>query len=119
MKLKEKGLEAEFATGGNAVPFLRSYGFTVHDIVTEPTPSERNGVMQFPALWYIRYWSGYRSTRSRMMELIGRLKPDLVVGDEEFSSVSLALDGKVKHAMVSDELQLGFARSVLSRYVER
>jgi UDP-N-acetylglucosamine--N-acetylmuramyl-(pentapeptide) pyrophosphoryl-undecaprenol N-acetylglucosamine transferase len=119
MKLKENGLEAEFATGGNAVPFLRSYGFTVHDIVTEPTPSERNGVMQYPALWYIRYWSGYRSTKSRMLELMGRLRPELVVGDEEFSSVSLAVEGKIKHAMVSDELQLGFARSALSRYIER
>jgi UDP-N-acetylglucosamine--N-acetylmuramyl-(pentapeptide) pyrophosphoryl-undecaprenol N-acetylglucosamine transferase len=118
VKLKEKGLEAEFATGGNAVSFLKSYGFTVHDIVTEPTPSERNGTMRYPALWYIRYWSGYRSTKSRMLELMGRLKPELVVGDEEFSSVSLALEGKIKHAMVSDELELGFARSPLSRYIE-
>lgn len=119
MKLKEKGLEPEFATGGNAVRFLRSYGFTAHDIVTEPTPSEKNGTMRYPALWYIRYWSGYRSTKSRMLELMGRLKPELVVGDEEFSSVSLALEEKVKHAMVSDELELGFARSSLSRYIER
>lgn len=117
--LKESGLEAEFATGGNAVAFLRSYGFTVHDIVTEPTPSERNGVMRNSALWYMRYWSGYRSTLSRMSELIAQSGPELIVGDEEFSSLSLALAGNIKHAMVSDELQLGFARSFLSGFIER
>jgi UDP-N-acetylglucosamine--N-acetylmuramyl-(pentapeptide) pyrophosphoryl-undecaprenol N-acetylglucosamine transferase len=119
MKMVEKGLNVEFATGGNAVPFLRSYGFRVDDIVTEPTPSEKNGIMRYPALWYIRYWSGYRSTKSKMSELIGRLKPGLVVGDEEFSSISLALEGKIRHAMISDELQLEFAQSSFSRYLER
>jgi UDP-N-acetylglucosamine--N-acetylmuramyl-(pentapeptide) pyrophosphoryl-undecaprenol N-acetylglucosamine transferase len=53
-----------------------------------------------------------------MRELIDSVKPDLVVGDEEFSSVSLALEKKLKNAMITDELELGFARSVVSRYIE-
>ena len=119
MKLREAGLDLEFATGGPAVPFLRSYGFRVHDIVTEPVPSEREGVMRYPSLWYINYWRGYRSSKSRMFSLMRELKPSLVVGDEEFSSVSLALEQGLKPVLISDELELGFARSVFSRYIER
>jgi UDP-N-acetylglucosamine--N-acetylmuramyl-(pentapeptide) pyrophosphoryl-undecaprenol N-acetylglucosamine transferase len=50
--------------------------------------------------------------------LIDRLKPDLVVGDEEFASVSLALEQKRPAVLISDELELGFAQSALSRYIE-
>jgi UDP-N-acetylglucosamine--N-acetylmuramyl-(pentapeptide) pyrophosphoryl-undecaprenol N-acetylglucosamine transferase len=118
LKLRERSLEPEFATGGPAVQLLRSYGFKVHDVVTEPLPSESGGEMRFATLWYLRYWFGYRSTKKRMGELVGRLGPRLIVGDEEFSSVSLALQLGIEHAMISDELQLGFARSAIAKRVE-
>ena len=69
-------------------------------------------------MWYLRYWLGYRSTSKRMAELVTRLIPKLVVGDEEFSSVSLAIQRGIQHAMISDELQLGFARSAIAKRVE-
>ena len=118
LKLREMSLEPEFATGGPAVKFLKSYGFKVHDIVTEPNPAESGGEMKMATLWYLRYWLGYRSTSRRMADLVTRLSPRLVVGDEEFSSVSLAIQRGIAHAMISDELQLGFARSAIARRVE-
>jgi len=118
LKLKEMSIEPEFATGGPAVKFLQSYGFKVHDIVREPNPSESGGEMKMAALWYLRYWFGYRSTSRRMAELVTRLSPNLVVGDEEFSSVSLALHRGIPHAMISDELQLGFAKGAVARRIE-
>ena len=119
LKLRQAGLEPTFATGGNAAGFLTSYGFKVHDVVTEPTPSERDGVMRYPALWYMRYWSGYRSTKSKMEALVAEMKPAIIAGDEEFSSVSIAIEKGIPHAMISDELELGFATGWLSRYVEK
>jgi UDP-N-acetylglucosamine--N-acetylmuramyl-(pentapeptide) pyrophosphoryl-undecaprenol N-acetylglucosamine transferase len=119
IKLKGRGLEIEFATGGGACSFLRSYGFTVHDIVSEPVPDEANGVMRRPGVWYLKYWSGYRSTKRRMLGLIESFGPRLVVGDEEFSSVSLAAERGINHALISDELELGFAHGAFSRYIEK
>lgn len=118
LKLREMNLDPVFATGGNAAQFLRSYGFKVHDIVSEPTPSERNGVMRSPSLWYIRYWFGYRSTKSRMESLIDELRPTLIVGDEEFSCVAAAVERSIENAMISDELELGFARSWFAYRIE-
>lgn len=118
LKLRERSLDPEFATGGPATPFLRSYGFKVHDIVSEPVPHESGGEMKMVALWYLSYWRGYRATSRRIASLIDTLSPSLVVGDEEFSSVSLAIEKGIPNAMISDELQLGFARGVLARRVE-
>jgi len=118
LKMRDKSLEPIFATGGPAVDFLRSYGFTVHDVVTEPVPSESRGEMKRAAVWYLRYWLGYRSSRKAMLGLIEEFRPDLVVGDEEFASVSLALQKGLPHALISDELELGFARGFVSRRVE-
>ena len=118
LKLKEMSLEPQFATGGPAVAFLRSYGFKVHDIVREPVPSESGGEMKMASLWYLRYWRGYRGTYRRMAALVSALSPDLIVGDEEFASVSIAVNRGMRHAMISDELQLGFARGPLARRIE-
>lgn len=118
LELRASGLQPEFATGGPAVGFLRSYGFEVHDVVTEPVPSESRGEMKMAALWYLRYWRGYRATAKRMAALIADSSPRLVIGDEEFSSVSLAVEKGIPHAMISDELQLGFARGTIAKRVE-
>ena len=118
LKLRERSLEPEFATGGPAVKFLQSYGFKVHDVVSEPVPAESGGEMKMATLWYLKYWMGYRSTSKKMAELVTRLSPTLIVGDEEFSSVSLAIQRGIHHALISDELQLGFARSAIAKRVE-
>jgi UDP-N-acetylglucosamine--N-acetylmuramyl-(pentapeptide) pyrophosphoryl-undecaprenol N-acetylglucosamine transferase len=119
LEMRERSLEPIFATGGPAVDFLRSYGFAVRDVVTEPVPSESGGEMKRATIWYLRYWLGYRSTGKAMLELVEEFGPDLVVGDEEFSSVSLAIQKGLPHALISDELELGFARGFVARRVER
>ena len=118
LKLRDGSFQPEFATGGPAVAFLESYGFKVHDIVREPVPAESGGEMKRAALWYIRYGLGYRSTRRKMAELVAKLSPKIIVGDEEFASVSLAMEKGIPHALISDELQLGFARSAIARRIE-
>jgi UDP-N-acetylglucosamine--N-acetylmuramyl-(pentapeptide) pyrophosphoryl-undecaprenol N-acetylglucosamine transferase len=74
--------------------------------------------MKMATLWYLRYALGYRSTRKKMAELVAKLSPKLIVGDEEFASVSLAIQKGIAHALISDELQLGFARSAIAKRVE-
>ncbi len=117
-RLVKRGFEVEFATGSAASSFLASYGYKVHDIVREPVPIESEGRILFSTLWYVRYWFGYRRSRSRMLRLVEEMKPDLVIGDEEFSSVSIALEKRLRHAMITDERELGFARSLLARKAE-
>jgi UDP-N-acetylglucosamine--N-acetylmuramyl-(pentapeptide) pyrophosphoryl-undecaprenol N-acetylglucosamine transferase len=117
--LRRDGVEIEFVSGSAAAVFLASYGFKVHDGLRGPRPTEREGRMILPTLWYLRYWMHYRSNKRLIEKVVKEERPDLVVGDEEFSSISLALENGWRHVMITDELSLGFARSKLSLEVER
>ncbi len=77
------------------------------------------GEMKNVVSWYFRYWIGYRRTKGQVGRIMDRLKPDAVVGDEEFSSITLALERGIPQALIADELELGFARTWLARRVER
>lgn len=70
------------------------------------------------SLWYMRYWLSYRNSKKRFSQLLDTSKPALVVGDEEFSIVTAALDRGLPTLMITDELQLGFGRTNLSRRIE-
>ena len=116
--LRSEGAEVTFASGGVAAEYLRSCGFATEDVVAGATPAVSGGEMKRAALWYARYWWGYRKTRKRLLALLGRHSPDLVVGDEEFAGVSIAMEKGLEHALVTDEVELGFARTAAARAVE-
>lgn len=116
--LAQRGVEVTFATGGPAVPFLKSYGFNVVEAIAEPNPHVFGGKVVLSSLWYIRYWVGYRASKKRMAALADQLRPDLIVGDEEFSGLSLASERGWKCAMIADELDLAFARTYVTRRIE-
>lgn len=107
-----------FASGGQASEFLRSYGFETQDIISEPVPSVRNGEMKGALAWYIRYWRGFGKSKLRVQRLFSSWRPDVVVGDEEFTTVSLALERGINHVMITDEMELGFAKTWVAKMAE-
>ncbi len=117
-ELVRQGANVEFMTGGQANSLISSYGFNSQNIITGPNPTEKDGRMMYPGLWYIKYWRAYRRNKQVLSRLIPERRYDLVVGDEEFASISLAQELGLRHAMVSDELELGFAQSWFSRAIE-
>ncbi len=117
-RLRMLGTEVLFVSGGQVVEFLRSYGYEAQDIVSEPVPTVRNGEMKGAFSWYLRYWRGFGRSKLKVGQVMSNWRPDVVVGDEEFTTVSLALERGIKHVMITDELELGFARSWLARQAE-
>jgi len=117
-RLREDGIDVRFATGGHATDFLKSYGYNVHDVISEPIPTVQGREMKNTTAWYFRYWRGLRACEKSMRGLISDLKPDFILGDEEFAAVSVALNEGIRHALIVDELELGFARGWLARRVE-
>jgi len=118
-QLVGRGVNVRFVTGGAASSFLRSYGLDVHNLISYPTPAEFRGRVVLSSLWYLRFWWGYKGSKGRVEKLIQSVQPDLVVGDEEFTVLSLAVERGIKSVMVSDELELAFARNRLTRAIER
>lgn len=117
-ELIRQGADVEFFSGGVATKLIASYGLKIHEKIRGPNPNERDGRMIYPGLWYLKYWWDYRRNRSTMKYHLEKDSFDLVLGDEEFSCISLAQEMGSKHVMITDELELGFAQSWFSRLVE-
>jgi UDP-N-acetylglucosamine--N-acetylmuramyl-(pentapeptide) pyrophosphoryl-undecaprenol N-acetylglucosamine transferase len=117
-QLRRGGADVRLFSGGKAAEFVRSLGYEVDDIVDDPVPSVAKLAMRRVALWYIRSWFAYRRTLSRTLKLYANYLPDLVIGDEEFTGMEAARRGGKKRVFITDELELGFGRSWLSKKIE-
>ncbi|MDG6898615.1 MAG: hypothetical protein JRN24_02645 [Nitrososphaerota archaeon] len=117
-ELKARGAEVTFACAGYAGESIRSNGFQVEDAITAHPPRFVGTEMKDASVWYLRYWSDLRRNKRTMTEIVEKLSPDLVVGDEEFSGLEVALERGIRRVMISDELELGFARTWLARRIE-
>jgi UDP-N-acetylglucosamine--N-acetylmuramyl-(pentapeptide) pyrophosphoryl-undecaprenol N-acetylglucosamine transferase len=116
--LRREGVDVKLFSGGKAADFIRALGTPVEDIVEDPVPRIVNGEMKQSALWYVRSWLALRRTVKKTDLLFDSFKPDLVVGDEEFSGMSVAEKKGAKRVFISDELMLGFGRTWFSRKIE-
>lgn len=117
-RLREAGVEVRLFSGGKAADFFRRAGVKVDDIVSDPVPYVEDGVMKRVVLWYLRSWLSLRRTEARTERLSEAFRPDLVVCDEEFSGLLVAERRGVKRIFITDELELGFAKTWLARRVE-
>jgi UDP-N-acetylglucosamine--N-acetylmuramyl-(pentapeptide) pyrophosphoryl-undecaprenol N-acetylglucosamine transferase len=117
-KLAGSGVEVRVFSGGVASEFLSREGLGVDDIVDDPVPSVAGGEMKRATLWYARSWVALRRSERRTDALVAKWGPDLVVCDEEFSGMVVSRRRGVANVFMSDELELGFARSWLARKVE-
>jgi UDP-N-acetylglucosamine--N-acetylmuramyl-(pentapeptide) pyrophosphoryl-undecaprenol N-acetylglucosamine transferase len=116
--LRREGVDVKLFSGGKAADFIQTLGNPVVDIVDDAVPRIVNGEMKWSGLWYVRSWLALRRTIRRTELLFDSYKPDLVVGDEEFSGMAVAERNGSKRVFISDELMLGFGRTWLSRKIE-
>jgi len=118
-KLVAAGVEVRLFSGGVAADFLLKSGLPTIDIVSESAPRVVNGEMKWTALWYLRSWFALKHSLRRTETLFESYGPDMVVCDEEFSGIEVARKMGCRNAFISDELELGFARGKVAKYLER
>jgi UDP-N-acetylglucosamine--N-acetylmuramyl-(pentapeptide) pyrophosphoryl-undecaprenol N-acetylglucosamine transferase len=117
-RLAEAGAEVRLFSGGVAADFLSQCGYPTDAVVSDPVPEVVNGEMKGTALWYIRSWVALKRTTGRTERLFDRFRPDIVVCDEEFSGIQVSMKRGCRNALISDELELGFARSRIAESIE-
>ena len=117
-ELERRGFDVRLFSGGEAAEFLAGEGVPVENIVDDPGLKVSDGEMRQASVWYIRSWLAQRRNVRKARQLIDSYRPDLVVGDEEFSGVTAAEGTGKKRVFISDELMLGFAHTWISRKIE-
>ncbi len=116
--LRQEGAEVLVYSGRKVCDFFRANGEEAVELVSESGPLVFDGEMRWPSAWYLRSWLALRGDSRRTVRVMKDFAPDIVVGDEEFSGLQTAGPER-KRVLISDELDLGFARSFVSARIER
>lgn len=109
-----KGISLRFVTGSSAAQFLKRNNFDVEDVYNPPQFVVENGSLKNPARWLWNYYQYYKQCKEHSKRIIQTDMPDLVVGDEDFASLTVAQEMGIPTVLITDVLETHFTKGVAS-----
>ena len=100
-----ENISINFITGGGAAKILKKLDYKVQDVYNPPSFIIENGTLRNPAKWLWNYYQYYRDCKNISEELLQKDKPDLVISDEDFASLTVAQNIKIPTVLVTDVLR--------------
>jgi len=97
---------------------LAEYGFEAQNLYKPPIFDTQNGTLRNPLRWLLKYYSYYKKCKAISSNIIEKEKPKLIVSDEDFASLTVAQEKKLKTVLITDILETNFARGVGS-FIEK
>ncbi|MGI0011301.1 MAG: glycosyltransferase [Nitrosopumilaceae archaeon] len=98
----------KFVSGEGASKLFSDHGFEVESAYRPPSFDVKSGVLQNPLKWLFEYYSYYKSCKTISTNIIEKERPRLVVSDEDFASLSVAQERKLKTVLITDVLETRF-----------
>jgi len=100
----------KFVSGEGAAKLFSEYGFEAENEYKPPLFDVQNGMLQNPLKWLLKYYSYYKECKAISANTIENEKPKLVVSDEDFASLSMAQEKKLRTVLITDILETKFAK---------
>jgi len=108
-----------FVSGEGASKMISDYGFKIKDLYRhDGFEVDDHGELKHALQWVINYWSYYKRCKAIAENVINESKPDLIVSDEDFASISVAQELGIPNVIITDILQTNFTKGSLS-FIER
>ena len=107
-----------FATGSGAAKILNRLDYKVRDVYSPPSFVVKGGTLKNPAKWLWRYYQYYRDCKDIAQWILDEDRPDVVISDEDFASLSVAQDMKIPTILITDVLETHFTKGLAS-WVEK
>ncbi|NQV39391.1 MAG: UDP-glucuronosyltransferase [Nitrosopumilus sp.] len=107
-----------FITGSGAAKILKKLNYNVQDVYNPPTFIIENGTLKNPAKWLWNYYQYYRDCKSISQEIFQKDKPNLVISDEDFASLTVAQEMKIPTILITDVLETHFTKGIAS-FIEK
>ena len=107
-----------FVTGSGAVKILKKIDFAVEDVYNPPSFVIEGGTLKNPAKWLWNYYQYYRDCKDIAQKILKDNRPDIVISDEDFASLSVAQDMKIPTVLITDVLETHFTKGLAS-WVEK
>ena len=105
-------ISIKFVSGEGASKLFSEYGFEVENDYRPPLFNVQNGMLKNPLKWLMKYHSYYKECKVISANTIEKQQPKLVVSDEDFASLSIAQEKKLKTVLITDILETKFAKGL-------
>jgi len=109
-----ENISTNFITGSGAAKILKKQDCKVQDAYNPPLFSIENGTLKNPAKWLWNYYQYYRNCKNISQTILSKNKPNLVISDEDFASLTVAQEMKIPTVLVTDILETHFTKGITS-----
>jgi len=109
-----ENISTNFITGSGAAKILKKQDYKVQDAYNPPLFSIENGTLKNPAKWLWNYYQYYRNCKNISETILSKNKPNLVISDEDFASLTVAKEMKIPTVLVTDILETHFTKGITS-----
>ena len=113
-----ENISINFITGSGAAKILKKLDYKVQDVYNPPSFIIESGTLKNPAKWLCNYYQYYRDCKNISEELLQKDKPNLVISDEDFASLSVAQNIKIPTVLVTDVFETHFTKGIAS-FIEK
>ena len=103
-------ISIKFVSGEGAAKLFSEHGFETENKYKPPLFDVQNGILQNPLKWLLKYYSYYKECKEISATTIEKERPKLVVSDEDFASLSIAQEKKLRTVLITDILETKFAK---------
>jgi len=98
----------KFVSGQEAPKLFSEYGFDAENAYHPPPFAIHDGKLQNPLRWLYKYYSYYKKCKTISSGIIEKEKPDLILSDEDFASLAIGQEKKLKTVLITDILETRF-----------
>ncbi|MFB5635952.1 MAG: glycosyltransferase [Nitrosopumilus sp.] len=113
-----ENISTNFVTGSGAARILKKLDYSVQDVYNPPSFTIENGTLKNPAKWLWNYYQYYRDCKNISEKILQKDKPNLVISDEDFASLTVAQEMKIPTVLITDVLETHFTKGIAS-FVEK
>lgn len=113
-----ENISTNFVTGSGAAEILKKLDYKVQDVYNPPIFIIENGTLKNPAKWLWSYYQYYRDCKNISEKILQKDKPNLVISDEDFASLTIAQEMKIPTILVTDVLETHFTKGIAS-FIEK
>ena len=113
-----KNISTNFITGSGAAKILKKLDYKIQDVYNPPSFIIENGTLKNPAKWLWNYYQYYRDCKNISEKILQKDKPDLVISDEDFASLTIAQEIKIPTVLITDVFETHFTDGIAS-FIEK
>lgn len=106
------GVTKRFVSGGGASKLISQNGFDVDNLYKPPAFQIENGNLKQPLKWLFKYYSYYKECKVISSQILETYYPKLVISDEDFASLVVAQERRIKTILVTDILETKFSKGI-------